>query len=132
MSWKDTYQTWLDRKDLEPSLKRQLAAMKDEKEIEDAFYGPLSFGTAGMRGLMGPGINRMNVYTVRQATEGLAQFMDTLGDEIKQRGVAISYDSRHNSRLFAHDGFQTTVEHCLFICQLDVENIINLADVAGH
>lgn len=103
MSWKDTYQTWLDRKDLEPSLKRQLAAMKDEKEIEDAFYGPLSFGTAGMRGLMGPGINRMNVYTVRQATEGLAQFMDTLGDEIKQRGVAISYDSRHNSCLFAHD-----------------------------
>ena len=50
MSWKDTYQTWLDRKDLEPSLKRQLAAMKDEKEIEDAFYSPLSFGTAGMRG----------------------------------------------------------------------------------
>lgn len=73
MSWKDTYQTWLDRKDLEPSLKRQLAAMKDEKEIEDAFYGPLSFGTAGMRGLMGPGINRMNVYTVRQATEEIGR-----------------------------------------------------------
>lgn len=111
MSWKDTYQTWLDRKDLEPSLKRQLAAMKDEKEIEDAFYGPLSFGTAGMRGLMGPGINRMNVYTVRQATEGLAQFMDTLGDEIKQRGVAISYDSRHNSRLFAHDAVRVLGAH---------------------
>lgn len=111
MSWKDTYQTWLDRKDLEPSLKRQLAAMKDEKEIEDAFYGPLSFGTAGMRGLMGPGINRMNVYTVRQATEGLAQFMDTLGDEIKQRGVAISHDSRHNSRLFAHDAARVLGAH---------------------
>ncbi|WP_423789359.1 phospho-sugar mutase [Limosilactobacillus mucosae] len=111
MSWKDTYQTWLDRKDLEPSLKRQLAAMKDEKEIEDAFYGPLSFGTAGMRGLMGPGINRMNVYTVCQATEGLAQFMDTLGDEIKQRGVAISYDSRHNSRLFAHDAARVLGAH---------------------
>lgn len=111
MSWKDTYQTWLDRKDLEPSLKRQLAAMKDEKEIEDAFYDPLSFGTAGMRGLMGPGINRMNVYTVRQATEGLAQFMDTLGDEIKQRGVAISYDSRHNSRLFAHDAARVLGAH---------------------
>lgn len=111
MSWKDTYQTWLDRKDLEPSLKRQLAAMKDEKEIEDAFYGPLSFGTAGMRGLMGPGINRMNVYTVRQATEGLAQFMDTLGDEIKQRGVAIGYDSRHNSRLFAHDAARVLGAH---------------------
>lgn len=60
---------------------------------------------------MGPGINRMNVYTVRQATEGLAQFMDTLGDEIKQRGVAISYDSRHNSRLFAHDAARVLGAH---------------------
>jgi Phosphomannomutase len=90
VSWKDTYQTWLDRKDLEPSLKRQLAAMKDEKEIEDAFYGPLSFGTAGMRGLMGPGINRMNVYTVRQATEGLAQFMDTLGMKSSSAGLLLA------------------------------------------
>ena len=77
--------------------------MKDDKEIEDAFYGPLSFGTAGMRGLMGPGINRMNIYTVRQATEGLAVLMDSLGDDVKKRGVSISYDSRHHSREFAHD-----------------------------
>lgn len=86
-----------------PALKTELKAMKDDQEIEDAFYGPLSFGTAGMRGLMGPGINRMNIYTVRQATEGLAVLMDSLGDEIKKRGVSISYDSRHHSREFAHD-----------------------------
>lgn len=86
-----------------PALKAELKAMKDDQEIEDAFYGPLSFGTAGMRGLMGPGINRMNIYTVRQATEGLAVLMDSLGDEVKKRGVSISYDSRHHSREFAHD-----------------------------
>ena len=86
-----------------PALKAELKAMKDDQEIEDAFYGPLSFGTAGMRGLMGPGINRMNIYTVRQATEGLAVLMDSLGDDIKKRGVSISYDSRHHSREFAHD-----------------------------
>lgn len=56
-----------------------------------------------MRGLMGPGINRMNVYTVRQATAGLAKLMTSLGEETMARGVAISYDSRNNSRLFAHE-----------------------------
>ena len=103
MSWKETYGQWLKQPNLAPTLKAELDAMKDDKEIEDAFYGPLSFGTAGMRGLMGPGINRMNIYTVRQATEGLAVLMDSLGDEVKQRGVSISYDSRHHSREFAHD-----------------------------
>ena len=103
MSWKETYEQWLKQPNLAPTLKAELDAMKDDKEIEDAFYGPLSFGTAGMRGLMGPGINRMNIYTVRQATEGLAILMDSLGDEVKQRGVSISYDSRHHSREFAHD-----------------------------
>lgn len=111
MSWKDTYKVWRERTDLEPDLKQELAAMSDDKEIEDAFYGPLSFGTAGMRGLMGPGINRMNVYTVRQATEGLATLMDSLGDDIKKRGVAISYDSRHNSRKFAHDAARVLGAH---------------------
>lgn len=111
MSWKDTYQVWKERTDLEPKLKQELAAMTDEQEIKDAFYGPLSFGTAGMRGLMGPGINRMNVYTVRQATEGLATLMDSLGDEVKQRGVAIGYDSRHNSYRFAHDSARVLGAH---------------------
>lgn len=103
MTWKDTYQEWLNQDQLEPALKEQLVAMDDDQEKEDAFYGPLSFGTAGMRGLMGPGINRMNVYTVRQATAGLAKLMTSLGEETMARGVAISYDSRNNSRLFAHE-----------------------------
>lgn len=103
MSWKETYQAWQQQSDLNPALKRELAAMTDEKELEDAFYGPLSFGTAGMRGLMGPGINRMNIYTVRQATAGLAALMEQLGQATKDRGVAISYDSRHHSREFAHE-----------------------------
>lgn len=111
VSWKDTYQVWQERTDLEPDLKQELKSMNDDKKIEDAFYGPLSFGTAGMRGLMGPGINRMNVYTVRQATEGLATLMDSLGDEIKARGVAIGYDSRHNSRKFAHDAARVLGAH---------------------
>lgn len=103
MTWKDTYQEWLNQDQLEPALKEQLVAMDDDQEKEDAFYGPLSFGTAGMRGLMGPGINRMNVYTVRQATAGLAKLMTSLGEETMARGVAISYDSRNNSRFFAHE-----------------------------
>ena len=111
MSWKDTYQVWKERTDLDPKLKQELDAMSDDKEIEDAFYGPLSFGTAGMRGLMGPGINRMNIYTVRQATEGLATLMESLGDEVKQRGVAIGYDSRHNSYQFAHDSARVLGAH---------------------
>lgn len=103
MSWKETYQNWKNYQSLDGTLKEELDAMHDENEIKDAFYAPLSFGTAGMRGVMGPGINRMNIYTVRQATAGLASLMVSLGDEIKDRGVAIGYDSRHNSKLFAHN-----------------------------
>ena len=70
MSWQDNMQQWLDYKDLDPDMKQQLNEMKDDSEVaEEAFYEPMEFGTAGMRGLIGPGINRMNIYTVRQATE---------------------------------------------------------------
>ncbi|WP_137596923.1 phospho-sugar mutase [Paucilactobacillus kaifaensis] len=112
MSWKDTYQTWLNEASLETSLKNELQEMTvDESQLEDAFYAPLSFGTAGMRGLLGPGINRMNIYTVRQATEGLARFMDTLDDATKSRGVAISFDSRHHSQDFAHEAAHVLGAH---------------------
>ena len=104
MSWEENYQTWKDNPELAADLKAELDQLADNQEaLEDAFYEPLSFGTAGMRGVLGVGINRMNIYTVRQATEGLATFMDTLDDETKQRGVAISYDSRHHSQEFAFD-----------------------------
>ena len=78
MSWEENYQTWKDNPELAADLKAELDQLADNQEaLEDAFYEPLSFGTAGMRGVLGVGINRMNIYTVRQATEGLATFMDT-------------------------------------------------------
>nr|WP_162854103.1 phospho-sugar mutase [Furfurilactobacillus milii] len=112
VDWKDTYQVWNNQENLETSLKTELTALKGNDEaLEDAFYQPMSFGTAGMRGVMGPGINRMNIYTVRQATEGLATYMDTLGNDVKQRGVAISFDSRHHSTEFAHEAAKVLGQH---------------------
>lgn len=112
MSWKEVYQQWNNEATLEPTLKTQLIELaKDEKALEDAFYAPLEFGTAGMRGILGPGINRMNIYTVRQATEGLALFMDTQDPETKRRGVAIAYDSRHFSEAFAMEAARTLAKH---------------------
>ncbi|AYE59591.1 phospho-sugar mutase [Lactiplantibacillus plantarum] len=112
MSWQDTYNTWKNQATLETSLKQELAGMADDDAaLEDAFYEPMEFGTAGMRGVLGPGINRMNIYTVRQATEGLARFMDTLPAEVKERGVAISFDSRHHSEDFAHESARVLGQH---------------------
>ena len=102
MTWQDNYQIWADRTDLPANLQADMQQLAtDDKAAEDAFYQPLSFGTAGMRGILGAGINRMNIFTVRQATEGLARLMDSLDDAVKGRGVAISYDSRHFSPEFA-------------------------------
>ena len=70
----------------------------DEKWIEDAFGQDINFGTAGMRGLLEPGTNRINVFTVGRVTEGLARLIDENGEEAKKRGVVISFDSRYNSR----------------------------------
>lgn len=112
MSWQDTYQTWLEYPKLDPELKDELVAIKaDPEKQEEAFYAPMEFGTAGMRGVIGAGINRMNIYTVRQATEGLARFMDTLDEKTKQRGVAISFDSRHHSQDFAHQAARVLGAH---------------------
>lgn len=78
-----------------------LAIADDEAEIEERFYTNLSFGTAGLRGILGAGTNRMNNYTVAMATEGFARYLDTLGDEAKQRGMVIAYDCRNFSPEFA-------------------------------
>lgn len=102
MSWEDSVKEWQDYADLDFNLKKELATLVEDKDaLKEAFYAPMEFGTAGMRGVMGPGINRMNIYTVRQATEGLANFMDTLDFTDKKRGVAISFDSRYHSQEFA-------------------------------
>ncbi len=100
MSWQETYKHWMDAEHLEQDLKTQLEGMSEE-ELEESFGANLSFGTAGMRGILGPGTNRMNIYTVRQATEGLAKLILDAGQEAMDRGVAIAYDSRHMSPEFA-------------------------------
>ncbi|RHH70984.1 MULTISPECIES: phospho-sugar mutase [Vagococcus] len=112
MSWKNTYLKWKEFNELEPSLKNNLFEIEqNETELQDAFYAPLEFGTAGMRGILGAGINRMNIYTVRQAANGLALFIATLGEDAKKRGVAIAYDSRHQSPEFAMESAKTLANH---------------------
>lgn len=100
MSWQNTVEIWKNFENLDAQLKEDLNQASQD-ELEDAFSSVLSFGTAGMRGILGPGPNRMNIYTVRQATEGLAQLILENGEEAKKRGVAIAYDSRHFSPEFA-------------------------------
>lgn len=112
MSWEQTYEQWKSSQYLDETLKNQLTELAQDPEmLEDAFYMPLEFGTAGMRGILGPGINRMNIYTIRQATEGLARFMDTQDAQTKARGVAIAYDSRHFSPEFAMEAARTLAQH---------------------
>lgn len=112
MTWQDNYQIWAERTDLPANLQADMQQLAtDDKAAEDAFYQPLSFGTAGMRGILGAGINRMNIFTVRQATEGLARLMDSLDVAVKGRGVAISYDSRHFSPEFAIESAKVLGAH---------------------
>ncbi|WP_019317881.1 phospho-sugar mutase [Streptococcus mutans] len=110
MVYQENYQKWLAYAKLPDYLHQELLAM-DEKTKEDAFYTNLEFGTAGMRGYIGAGTNRINIYVVRQATEGLAQLIETKGDDVKKRGVAIAYDSRHFSQEFAFESAQVLAKH---------------------
>ncbi len=101
MNYKQLYESWLNDSRLSAEDRAELAALTDEKEIEYRFGGELAFGTAGMRGIIGCGINMMNVYTVRRATQGLSEYIGTLPAEAKERGVVISYDTRFGSARFA-------------------------------
>ena len=98
MDYIRNYQLWL-----KDDLARQELNLieNDEKEIEYRFGAELKFGTAGMRGLIGMGTNMLNVYTVKRATKGLAEYIKTLGEKAMKRGVVISYDTRRNSDVFA-------------------------------
>ncbi|MDF9447364.1 phospho-sugar mutase [Bacillus toyonensis] len=112
MNWKQEFSRWLSYAELDVELKEQLENMKqDEKKIEDSFYKNLEFGTGGMRGELGAGTNRLNVYTVRKATQGLAKFIEKLGEEVKERGVVVAYDSRHKSPEFAMEVAATLGAH---------------------
>lgn len=98
----EAYERWLHHPNLDPSYKDVLLHM-EEKEKQDSFYTTIAFGTAGMRGLLGPGTNRINLHTIRKANVGFAQYICEHGDAAKQRGIAIGYDNRHMSREFAMD-----------------------------
>ena len=102
MNYRAVYTQWLHDFANDDALVAELSALTDEKQIEDRFYTELAFGTAGMRGVLGYGTNRMNVYVVRRATRGLAAYIHTFPGGA-ERGVAIAYDSRHMSAEFARE-----------------------------
>lgn len=100
--WKKVYERWDSFQGLDQVLRNQLDELKnDENELEEAFYQELTFGTGGMRGILGPGTNRMNIYSVRKAVQGLANHLMANDSHTKERGVVIAYDSRHMSQEFA-------------------------------
>ena len=102
MNYKEQYDFWLKDSYFDDATKKELQAIEnDEKEIEDRFYKDLAFGTGGLRGVIGAGTNRMNIYTVRKATQGLANYIKKQGGE--EKGVAIAYDSRRMSPEFADE-----------------------------
>ncbi|WP_375005125.1 phospho-sugar mutase [Bacillus velezensis] len=108
MSWSKSYERWNQAEQLDSELKKLLAdAEGNEQLLEDFFYKNLEFGTGGMRGEIGPGTNRMNIYTVRKASAGLAAYIAKQGEDAKRRGVAIAYDSRHKSPEFAMEAAKT-------------------------
>ncbi|MQR87693.1 phospho-sugar mutase [Bacillus megaterium] len=112
MTWKAQLEKWLTFDDLNKELKDQLLVMQEnEKTVEDAFYKNLEFGTGGMRGELGPGTNRLNIYMVRKATEGLACYIEENGEEAKKRGVVLAYDSRHKSPEFALEVAKVLGQH---------------------
>ncbi len=102
MDYIKTYERWLSSDAVDAATKEELIAIKDnDNEIKERFYKDLEFGTAGLRGIIGAGSNRMNIYTVRLATQGLAEDIKNCGEDAVARGVVIAYDSRHMSYEFA-------------------------------
>lgn len=110
MSFETEFNNWMGQENLESYLKEQLENMT-EVEKEDAFYRNLEFGTGGMRGVVGPGTNRMNIYTIRKANEGFAKYLLGLGEDAKERGVVIAYDCRHFSPEFAMESAKVMASH---------------------
>ena len=101
MGYREEYERWCKDPAFDEATRRELLALTDEKEIEDRFYTSLEFGTAGLRGIMGAGTNRMNPYTVGKATLGLAEYLLEEVPDAANRGVAVAYDTRNRSREFA-------------------------------
>jgi phosphoglucomutase len=96
------YEKWKNKKDLDPEIKKELASIEgNEKEIEERFYQTIEFGTAGLRGILGAGTNRMNIYTVRRAAQGFAQAINKNGR--KDNSIILAYDSRRMSKVFSEE-----------------------------
>ena len=104
------FEKWLNNGNLDENMRKQLEQMS-EREKEDAFYMELEFGTAGMRGIMGPGTNRMNIYTIRKANVGFAKYLLENVENATERGVVIAYDSRNNSTEFAWESARVLATH---------------------
>ncbi len=112
MSWIDQVKKWNTFEQLDPALQTTLQSISgNTKLLEESFYKDLDFGTGGIRAEMGPGTNRLNIYTIRRTAEGLARYIVQQGDEAKSRGVAIAYDSRHMSYEFAMEVAKTVAKH---------------------
>jgi phosphoglucomutase len=108
MDWKKTAKSWMEFDGLDAELQNELKELtNDDRQLEEVFYKNLEFGTGGMRGEIGVGTNRMNLYTVRKASAGLAAYIENHGIDAKQRGVVIAYDSRHKSPEFALEAAKT-------------------------
>ena len=102
MDYKSIYEEWINNPYFDEETTKELVAIKDdEQEIKERFSMDLEFGTAGLRGIIGAGVNRMNIYVVRRATQGLANYIKKMGGESK--GVAIAYDSRRMSPEFSEE-----------------------------
>lgn len=120
MKWKQSYTRWAEHAQLDNEIKSELEkAASDESKLEEWFYRDLEFGTGGLRGEIGPGTNRMNVYTVRKATEGLALWIAAQGETAKKRGVAIAYDVRRKSYEFALEAARTLGRHGIQVYLFD-------------
>lgn len=111
MGYMERYNYWIENEYFDEETKMELKSILDEKEIEDRFHSDLVFGTAGLRGKIGAGTNRMNKYTISKASEGLARTIVKKGKEAMDRGVAIAYDVRHSSDLFAEIAAKVLASH---------------------
>ena len=120
MEAKEIFNEWQQATNLPDYLSDQLAELgKDPKWIEDAFGQDINFGTAGMRGRLEPGTNRINLFTVGRVTEGMARLIEEEGEDAKQRGVAISFDSRYHSREFAEHAARILGAHGIHVYLFD-------------
>ena len=132
MDFMKEYEFWSTDPYFDEGTRNELIAIKDDKkEIEDRFYRDLEFGTAGLRGVLGAGTNRMNVYTVAKASEGLSKYILSEGEEAVKRGVVISYDSRHFSPEFAQITAQVLAANGIRIVRVDGNGILRTGNGIG-